>query len=150
MGQRTSTPPTSICAPTSVDHQGWATYGSLKMPDYRWGIFLADQKEDRQIGFGDLRGEKAWSRLPGEHRVGPCAGDRDARRHEPASVEQQRLLGHVCPSALPRRMRPINVIGATCGHGYLLHVARPRRARPLQPNTSSTENAAHSVKTALQ
>ena len=25
-----------------VDAQGWASYGAVKMPDYRWGIFLAD------------------------------------------------------------------------------------------------------------
>ena len=28
---------------TSADAQGWATFGYLKMPDYRWGIFLADR-----------------------------------------------------------------------------------------------------------
>ncbi|HUN47634.1 MAG TPA: benzoyl-CoA 2,3-epoxidase subunit BoxB, partial [Stellaceae bacterium] len=27
---------------TSVDAKGWATYGTLRMPDYRWGIFLAE------------------------------------------------------------------------------------------------------------
>ena len=26
----------------STDAQGWATFGYVKMPDYRWGIFLAD------------------------------------------------------------------------------------------------------------
>ena len=26
----------------SVDAAGWASYGKVKMPDYRWGIFLAD------------------------------------------------------------------------------------------------------------
>ena len=24
----------------SVDPQGWAQFGHVKMPDYRWGIFL--------------------------------------------------------------------------------------------------------------
>ena len=37
----------------SVDSDGWAQYGAVKMPDYRWGIFLADQVPDRKIGFGD-------------------------------------------------------------------------------------------------
>ena len=25
---------------TSVDQEGWAQFGFVKMPDYRWGIFL--------------------------------------------------------------------------------------------------------------
>ncbi len=25
-----------------VDAAGWASYGQVRMPDYRWGIFLAD------------------------------------------------------------------------------------------------------------
>ena len=40
---------------TSVDAQGWATYGTVKMPDYRWGIFLADQQADRKIGRASCR-----------------------------------------------------------------------------------------------
>jgi benzoyl-CoA 2,3-dioxygenase component B len=35
-----------------VDAQGWASYGYTPMPDYRWGIFLADQQQGRKIGFG--------------------------------------------------------------------------------------------------
>jgi benzoyl-CoA 2,3-epoxidase subunit B len=31
----------------SVDAQGWAHYGSVMMPDYRWGIFLADPQAER-------------------------------------------------------------------------------------------------------
>ena len=38
----------------SVDAQGWAHYGTLKMPDYRWGIFLADATPERKIGFGEI------------------------------------------------------------------------------------------------
>src|SRR6185437_10163855 len=53
---------------TSVDAKGWATYGPVKMPDYRWGIFLADPVADRRIGFGDELGKPAWSQVPGEHR----------------------------------------------------------------------------------
>ncbi|MGA2087515.1 MAG: benzoyl-CoA 2,3-epoxidase subunit BoxB, partial [Stellaceae bacterium] len=37
---------------TSVDAKGWATYGTTKMPEYRWGIFLAEPVADRRIGFG--------------------------------------------------------------------------------------------------
>jgi benzoyl-CoA 2,3-dioxygenase component B len=47
---------------TSVDAAGWAMYGSVKMPDYRWGIFLADQQAERTIGFGDAMGQPTPSR----------------------------------------------------------------------------------------
>jgi benzoyl-CoA 2,3-dioxygenase component B len=83
---------------TSVDAKGWATWGEVKMPDYRWGIFLAEPEPDRRIGFGDVIGQPAWQQVPGEHRATlrrliVTQGDT-----EPASVEQQRLLGHTAPS----------------------------------------------------
>jgi benzoyl-CoA 2,3-dioxygenase component B len=82
----------------SVDPKGWADYGYVRMPDYRWGIFLADQDPDRTIGFGDEYGKPQWQQVPGEHRsvlrrLIVTQGDT-----EPASVEQQRLLGLTCPS----------------------------------------------------
>ncbi len=83
---------------TSVDAKGWASWGAVKMPDYRWGIFLAEPETDRKIGFGDVMGEPTWQQVPGEHRTTlrrliVTQGDT-----EPASVEQQRLLGHSAPS----------------------------------------------------
>jgi len=82
----------------SVDRKGWASFGSVKMPDYRWGIFLAEQEADRMIGFGDDFGKPVWRQVPGEHRstlrrLIVTQGDT-----EPASVEQQRLLGLTAPS----------------------------------------------------
>ena len=76
-----------------VDAEGWASYGYVKMPDYRWGIFLADQDPERKIGFGDFQGQPVWQQVPGEfrsqfRRIIVTQGDT-----EPASVEQQRLLG---------------------------------------------------------
>src|SRR5262249_14468065 len=35
----------------SVDAGGWAHFDYVKMPDYRWGIFLADPEKERKIGF---------------------------------------------------------------------------------------------------
>ena len=52
----------------SVDHEGWANFDYVKMPDYRWGIFLADPVQDRTIGFGDRMGQPVWQQVPGEHR----------------------------------------------------------------------------------
>ncbi len=93
-----------------VDANGWAHYDFVKMPDYRWGIFLADPVADRRIGFGDSRGQPAWQDIPGEHRntlrrLIVTQGDT-----EPASVEQQRLLGHSCPSMYDlRNLFQVNV-----------------------------------------
>jgi benzoyl-CoA 2,3-dioxygenase component B len=95
---------------TSVDAKGWATYGTVKMPGYRWGIFLAEPQADRRIGFGDEYGKPVWSQVPGEHRstlrrLIVTQGDT-----EPASVEQQRMLGHTCPSLYDlRNLFQVNV-----------------------------------------
>ncbi len=94
----------------SVDTKGWATFGYVRMPEYRWGIFLADPENDRRIGFGDNLGEPAWQQVPGEHRANlrrliVTQGDT-----EPASVEQQRLLGHTAPSLYDlRNLFQVNV-----------------------------------------
>ena len=42
---------------TDGGQDGWAQFDHVKMPDYRWGIFLSDRQADRRIGFGDLKGE---------------------------------------------------------------------------------------------
>jgi benzoyl-CoA 2,3-dioxygenase component B len=95
---------------TGVDAQGWASYGAVKMPDYRWGIFLADPVAERKIGFGDNFGQPVWQQVPGElrsqfRRIIVTQGDT-----EPASVEQQHLLGHTCPSLYDlRNLFQVNV-----------------------------------------
>jgi benzoyl-CoA 2,3-dioxygenase component B len=94
----------------SVDPQGWAQFGHVKMRDYRWGIFLNPGEADRKIHFGDHMGEKAWSDVPGEYRANlrriiVTQGDT-----EPASVEQQRHLGMTAPSMYDlRNLFQINV-----------------------------------------
>jgi benzoyl-CoA 2,3-epoxidase subunit B len=93
-----------------VDAEGWANYGAVRMPDYRWGIFLADPLANRTIGFGDSFGQPVWQQVPGEfrsqfRRLIVTQGDT-----EPASVEQQHLLGHTCPSLYDlRNLFQINV-----------------------------------------
>jgi benzoyl-CoA 2,3-dioxygenase component B len=94
----------------SVDSKGWANFGHVKMPDYRWGIFLAEPEADRRIPFGDHKGEPAWQEIPGEYRATlrrliVTQGDT-----EPASVEQQRLLGQTAPSLYDlRNLFQVNV-----------------------------------------
>ena len=87
----------------SIDPKGWAQFGYVKMPDYRWGILLAPQEENRLVNFGSNKGEKAWQDIPGEHRASlrrlvVIQGDT-----EPASVEQQRALGATAPSLYDMR-----------------------------------------------
>ena len=94
----------------SVDAKGWAHFGYVKMPDYRWGIFLAEPEPDRRVNFGDHKGEPAWQEVPGEYRgvlrrLIVTQGDT-----EPASVEQQRRLGRTCPSLYDlRNLFQVNV-----------------------------------------
>jgi benzoyl-CoA 2,3-dioxygenase component B len=94
----------------SVDPQGWAQFGHVKMPDYRWGIFMNPAEAGRKVHFGDHKGEDAWQEVPGEHRANlrriiVTQGDT-----EPASVEQQRHLGLTCPSQYDlRNLFQVNV-----------------------------------------
>src|SRR5258707_8811479 len=81
-----------------VGSEGWAHFDYVKMPDYRWGIFLEPAQADAKVGFGDNYGAPAYQEVPGEsrnslRRIIVTQGDT-----EPASVEQQRQLGHTCPS----------------------------------------------------
>ena len=48
----------------SVDSGGWANYDYVKMPDYRWGIFLTPRSGERKIGFGDNAKYDAWEEVP--------------------------------------------------------------------------------------
>jgi benzoyl-CoA 2,3-dioxygenase component B len=87
----------------SVDAKGWAQFGYVRMPEYRWGIFLAEPEPGRTIAFGDHKGDPAWQEVPGEYRgtlrrLIVTQGDT-----EPASVEQQRHLGRTCPSVYDLR-----------------------------------------------
>src|SRR5215510_723963 len=76
----------------SVDPEGWAHFEYVKLPEYRWGIFLADPTPDRRIGFGDFFGQPVWQEVPGEFR------------------EQLRRLGQRCPSLYDlRNLFQVNV-----------------------------------------
>ncbi len=94
----------------SVEAGGWAHFDYVKMPDYRWGIFLEPAIPDRKVGFGDHLGDPAWQEVPGEYRnmlrrIIVTQGDT-----EPASVEQQRLLGKTAPSLYDlRNLFQVNV-----------------------------------------
>ena len=94
----------------SVESEGWANFDYVKMPDYRWGIFLEPKDPNRTHGFGDFHGQPVWDEVPGEfrnllRRLVVTQGDT-----EPASVEQQRDLGATAPSLYDlRNLFQVNV-----------------------------------------
>ena len=128
--------------------EGWAQFGHVKMPDYRWGIFLNAAEADRKVNFGEHKGEAAWQEVPGEHRANlrriiVTQGDT-----EPASVEQQRHLGLTCPSQYDlRNLFQINVEEGRhlWAMVYLLHKYFGRDGREeaealLHRNSGSQDN----------
>jgi len=132
----------------SVDPSGWAQFGHVKMPDYRWGIFMNPKEEGRNIHFGEHKGEAAWQDVPGEHRANlrriiVTQGDT-----EPASVEQQRHLGLTAPSMYDlRNLFQINVEEGRhlWAMVYLLHKHFGRDGREeadalLQRNSGDADN----------
>ncbi len=130
-----------------VERGNWAKFGFVRMPEYRWGILLAPAVPDRTIPFGEHFGEPVWQEVPGEYRgllrrLVVIQGDT-----EPASVEQQRFLGHTAPSLYDMRsLFQINVeearhLGAMV---YLLHKYFGRDGREeaemLLQRTSGDDN----------
>jgi benzoyl-CoA 2,3-epoxidase subunit B len=132
----------------NVGREGWAHFGHVPMKDYRWGIFLADRNRDRQIAFGEHKGEPVWQKVPGEYRSDlqrliVIQGDT-----EPASVEQQRNLGATAPSLYDMR----NLFQVNVEEGrhlwamvYLLHAYFGREGREeaeelLHRNSGSEES----------
>src|SRR5256886_1050183 len=119
---------------TAVDvgSEGWANFDYVKMPDYRWGIFLEPKQEGRTHHFGDAIGAPVWDEVPGEHRnmlrrLIVTQGDT-----EPASVEQQRALGATAPSLYDlRTLSQVTVGGGRPGGAMvsLLHTSSARDGR---------------------
>ena len=120
----------------SVDPSGWAHFEYVKLPEYRWGIFLADPVHDRRIGFGDFYGQAG---VAGSARGVPqpaAAADRDAGRHRAG----QRRAAALARAALPEPVRPAQPVPgqrrrgpAPLGDGLpaalLFRPRRPRRGR---------------------
>src|ERR687885_916832 len=108
----------------SVEPDGWAHFDYVRMPEYRWGIFLKPAEPDARVGFGDNAGRPAYREVPGEFRNALGRIVVTQADTEPASVEQQRELGKTCPSLYDLR----NLFQVTVEEGrhlwamvYLLH-----------------------------
>src|SRR3977135_611780 len=94
----------------SVDPEGWAKFGYVRMPEYRWGILLAPALADRRIPFGAHQGEPAWQEVAGEYRAVVRRLIVVPGGREPASVEQQHALGRTAPSLYDlRNLFQVNV-----------------------------------------
>jgi len=132
----------------SVGRDGWAHCDYVRMPDYRWGIFLAEPEPDRRISHGQHAGEPVWQQVPGEHRS-------DLRRlivvqgdTEPASVEQQRHLGRTAPSLYDlRNLFQVNVEEGRhlwamvyLLHGYFGRDGRDEAAMLLQRSSGNVDS----------
>jgi benzoyl-CoA 2,3-dioxygenase component B len=132
MGPTLETQGVYLRTAVSVGRDGWAHFDHVNVPDYRWGIFLAERDADRKIAFGEHRGEPVWQQVPGEYRselqrLIVIQGDT-----EPASVEQQKLLGLTAPSLYDLR----NLFQVNVEEGrhlwamvYLLHAYFGREGR---------------------
>ena len=131
----------------TVDAEGWAHFDYVKMPDYRWGIFLADPasrtaRSASATTWASRRGRRCpASTAPTLRRLIVTQGDT-----EPASVEQQRHLGLTAPVALrpaqpvpgQRRGGPPPVgDGLPAAHATSAATAarRPRRCSSAAPAT---------------
>jgi benzoyl-CoA 2,3-dioxygenase component B len=148
MGPTLPTEDVYLRTAVNVGREGWAHFGHVPMKDYRWGIFLAERNRDRQIAFGEHKGEPVWQKVPGEYRADlqrliVIQGDT-----EPASVEQQRNLGATAPSLYDMR----NLFQVNVEEGrhlwamvYLLHAYFGREGREeaeelLHRNSGSEES----------
>src|SRR6201996_3582 len=132
MGPTLPTQDVYLRTAVNVGRDGWAQFGHVPMPEYRWGIFLAERDPGRTVGFGEHKGEPVWAKVPGEYRselqrLIVIQGDT-----EPASVEQQRNLGATAPSLYDLR----NLFQVNVEEGrhlwamvYLLHAYFGREGR---------------------
>ncbi len=147
MGPALPTQDVYLRTAVNVGREGWAHFAHVPMPEYRWGIFLAERDPGRRIGFGEHKGEPAWQKVPGEYRSAlqrlvVVQGDT-----EPASVEQQRNLGATAPSLYDLR----NLFQVNVEEGrhlwamvYLLHAyfgreGREEAAELLRRNSGSAD-----------
>ena len=117
-----------------VETDGWAHFDYVKMPDYRWGIFL----DAARAGPHASASATAWASRCGR-RCPASTATRCAASSSPRAtpsrrrVEQQRLLGQTAPSLYDLR----NLFQVNVEEGrhlwamvYLLHtLLRPRRPR---------------------
>lgn len=147
MGPALDTKDVYLRTAVAVGREGWAHFDHVALPDYRWGVFLAERNQDRTIAFGEHKGQPVWQQVPGEYRADlqrliVIQGDT-----EPASVEQQRLLGATAPSLYDlRNLFQVNVEEGRhlwamvyLLHAYFGRAGREEAAALLHRNSGSDD-----------
>lgn len=96
--------------PVAVDAKGWAEFGYIRLPEYRWGVFQTLREPERRASFGRVRGAPVFTEIPTEFRKTMLKLLVTQGDTEPGSVEQSRLLGRTAPSLYDlRNLLQINV-----------------------------------------
>ena len=85
----------------SVSQDGWANFDYVRMPEYRWGIFLADAEPDRARSRSvTISATPVWQEVPGEYRAELRRLARRAGRHRAG-------FGRAATAALHYRPEPL-------------------------------------------
>ena len=140
-----------------VDAEGWANFGYVKMPDYRWGIFLADadarphdrlRRRLRPAGVAAGAGRVPLAvpppdRHPGRHRAGVGRAAAPARPHLPVALRPAQ------PVPGERRGRPAPVgdgLPAARATSAATAARRPRNcSRATRATSTSRASSARST-----
>ena len=147
----------------SVETDGWAHFDYVKMPDYRWGIFL----EPHEDGQDASASATTWASRCGTRcraSSATCCAASSSRRATPSRrrVEQQRTarrdravaLRPAQPVPGQRRGRP-SPVGDGLSAPHVLRPRRPRRGRgaaraPLGRSPTSRASSARSTSRSQQ
>ena len=89
----------------SVDPKGWAKFDYVRMPEYRWGILLAPQEEDRKIPFGHHMASRSGRTC--RANIAPCCAASSSSRATPSRPPSS-------SSAISARPRRRSTTCATC------------------------------------
>src|SRR5438034_11259639 len=60
--------PAYLRTAVSVEPSGWAHIDYVRMPEYRWGMFVVPPASVKKIAVGELVCQPWWIEVPGESR----------------------------------------------------------------------------------
>ena len=120
----------------SVDPKGWAKFDYVKMPEYRWGVLLAPQVEDRKHSLRRARRRAGLAgsarrisrdaapadRHPGRHRAGQRRAAALPRPHRALALRHAQPVSGQCRGGPPS-------LGDGLSAAQIFRRRRPRRGR---------------------
>src|SRR5262249_42298556 len=110
MGPTLPTQDVYLRTAVDVGRAGWAHFDRVRLPDYRWGIFLAERDPDRRIAFGQHQGQPGGPQGPGGHPARPPRLLRVQRATARPPAAQPQRLGPTAPSLYDlRNLFQVNV-----------------------------------------